>query len=159
MVLSHPGDEIYNLNNLNSWRSLTLSGMLLYPIHASLVHCQVLGGTPVACLKGQSHECLFVAALTALRSTTRLGSPNFLPTTCIRLHQVVVVFEGTRSRTPKAMSHSNSSFTWSTQRVGIVNGLCTATGSTLSIMIILSGGCPDIKGRGWCGQMLKADAA
>ena len=141
--------------------SLMSRGMLWKPFQASDVYLKVFGGTPIACLKGASVTwvCLVVAALTALRSTTRRGAPVFLPTTCILLHHVVGVLEGTLSITPRAMSRSSSRRTSSTQCAGIVDGRCIATGSDPSLTCILKGGKPDIKGKGWCGQTLNADAA
>ena len=103
--------------------------------------------------------CLDVAALTARRSTTLRGSPLFFPTTCILLHQVVGVLEGTRSNTPSCISRSNSSRTWSTQWARIFEGLWIATGSADFFTWIRRGGNPDILGSGWWEHVLNADAA
>ena len=67
--------------------------------------------------------CRDVALFTARKSTTRLGLPDFLPTTCIRDYQVLGVLDGTRSRTPNLMSSSNSALTCSAQCAGMVAGL------------------------------------
>ena len=115
----------------------------------------------MACRKGGSVTCvcLMVAELRARRSTTLRGWPVFLPTTCMRLHHVVGVFDGTLSSTPRAISCSTSWRTCSTQCAGMVAGLWIATGSASFFRCILSGGNPVIRGRGWWGHVLKDDAA
>ena len=103
--------------------------------------------------------CLSVALFSSRRSTTRLGSPVFLLTTCILLHHVVGVLEGMRSMTPRAISCSNSSLTLSIQCAGMVDGLWTATGVEPSFTSNLKGGKPVMSGRGWWGHVLNADDA
>ena len=141
--------------------SLGSRGMEWYPFHASLVHLHVLAGTPVACLKGVSVKWVWrcVAELTERKSTTRRGSPLFLPTTCILLHHVVGVFDGTLSMTPKAMSCSSSCLTCSVQWAGIDDGLWTAVGVAPSLTRSRNAGNPVIKGRGWWGHVLNAEEA
>ena len=102
--------------------------------------------------------CREVVALTDRRSTTLRGSPVFFPTTCILLHHVVGVFDGTLSKMPSSMSRSRSLRTCSTQWAGIVDGLCIAIGVAFSFTCMRSGGKPVILGRGWCVHTLNADA-
>merc|ERR1712015_144892 len=103
------------------WRSSSLRGTEWYPFQASMVVLMVLGGTLWHCRRGAlvGWVCRRHAAFSFWKSTTLLGLPDFLATTCIGAHHSVGVPTATGRMTPMATSLSSPFFTSSAQ--------CTAT--------------------------------
>ena len=87
----------------------------------------------------------------------RLAVPSALAVTML-CSQVTGMPGCILSITPKATSHSSCSATCSLQCTGTLTGLLVATGSASGFTRMDMGG-PVIAGRGWCGHVLKVDAA
>ena len=92
-----------------------------------------------------------------LKSQVRLGDPSCLATTTMRCCQLVGVFRGTLSMTPRSQSRSKPALTGSCQLTGTCAGTCTATGLALESRWSLSGGLPCRYGSFCCVQLLNDD--
>ena len=103
----------HGVRNVVRCRSSSLSGTEWYPFQASMVVLTVLAGTLWHCRSGDLVGCVCRthASFSFWKSTTLLGLPDFLATTCMGAHHSAGVPIATGLMTPMVTSLASPSFT------------------------------------------------